>query len=112
MIIHEVIANGRKLRKVCESIGVNVSSGKNIIAIYKREGRVLKKKHRASFPVSQKKESLQNLDQQIRQDSLGKLSSCNLAQEFPPNSSLETILQGYGYCSCPISNLYFPYYGN
>ena len=45
-IIFEVIHLGSSVRTVSEKLGVNVSSAKNVISIYKKEGRIEKKKNR------------------------------------------------------------------
>ena len=45
-IIFEVTVVGNKLKTVCEKLNINVSSAKNVLAIYKKEGRIEKKKYR------------------------------------------------------------------
>ena len=45
-IIFEVTVLGNKLKSVCEKLNINVSSAKNVLAIYKKEGRIEKKKYR------------------------------------------------------------------
>ena len=46
IIIFEVIHLGSSVRAVSEKLGINVSSAKNVISIYKKEGRIEKKKNR------------------------------------------------------------------
>uniref|UniRef100_A0A7S3KU85 Uncharacterized protein n=1 Tax=Euplotes crassus TaxID=5936 RepID=A0A7S3KU85_EUPCR len=46
-IILRVTLQGQKLKSVCEQLNINVSSAKNVLAIYKKEGRIEKKKYRA-----------------------------------------------------------------
>ena len=43
-IIRQVFVLGKKVKQVAEELKVNASSAKNVIAIYKREGRIEKKK--------------------------------------------------------------------
>ena len=45
-IIFEVTVLGNKLKDIWERLNINVSSAKNILAIYKKEGRIEKKKYR------------------------------------------------------------------
>mmetsp|Transcript_22127 Transcript_22127/g.25438 ORF Transcript_22127/g.25438 Transcript_22127/m.25438 type:complete len:135 (-) Transcript_22127:206-610(-) len=45
-IIFEVTVLGNKLKTICEKLNINVSSAKNVLAIYKKEGRIEKKKYR------------------------------------------------------------------
>ncbi|CAI2382067.1 unnamed protein product [Moneuplotes crassus] len=45
-IILRVTLQGQKLKTVCEQLNINVSSAKNVLAIYKKEGRIEKKKYR------------------------------------------------------------------
>ena len=45
-IIFEVTVLGHKLKTICEKLNINVSSAKNVLAIYKKEGRIEKKKYR------------------------------------------------------------------
>ena len=51
-IIFEVIHLGSSVRAVSHKLGVNMSSAKNVISIYKKEGRIEKKKNR--FKAKQK----------------------------------------------------------
>lgn len=46
-IIFEITVLGNKLKTVCRNLNINVSSAKNVLAIYKKEGRIEKKKYRA-----------------------------------------------------------------
>ena len=45
-IIYEVTVLGNKLKTVCDQLHINVSSAKNVLAIYRKEGRIEKKKFR------------------------------------------------------------------
>lgn len=45
-IIVRVTIQQQKLKTVCEHLNINVSSAKNVLAIYKKEGRIEKKKYR------------------------------------------------------------------
>ena len=45
-IIFEVTVLGNKLKSIWERLNINVSSAKNVLAIYKKEGRIEKKKYR------------------------------------------------------------------
>lgn len=45
-IIFEVTVLGNKLKTICDKLNINVSSAKNVLAIYKKEGRIEKKKYR------------------------------------------------------------------
>ena len=47
MIIEMVIGQGKKVKEAAHRCKVNLSSAKNVVAIYKREGRIKKKKNRA-----------------------------------------------------------------
>ena len=42
-----VIGQGKKVKEAAQRCKVNLSSAKNVVAIYKREGRIKKKKNRA-----------------------------------------------------------------
>ena len=55
IIIFEVIHLGSSVRAVSEKLGINVSSAKNVISIYKKEGRIEKKKNR--FKLLEKEHS-------------------------------------------------------
>ena len=37
-LVYEVFVNGRKVREVCQDLQINVSSAKNVLAIFKKEG--------------------------------------------------------------------------
>lgn len=45
-IIFEVMVLGSTVKAVSEKYGLNVSSAKNVLSIYKKEGRIEKKKQR------------------------------------------------------------------
>ena len=45
-LVYEVFVRSRKVKDVCRDLQINVSSAKNVLAIFKKEGRIEKKKNR------------------------------------------------------------------
>jgi hypothetical protein len=117
-IIFEVTVLGNKLKNICEKLNINVSSAKNVLAIYKKEGRIEKKKYR----VKRKKtaddhESFspgeQTLDKKMNENVStsnlnllsGILNNTNKAINPQPDMRLNTLSMGLlsgNYCMCPV----------
>ncbi len=63
-IVFEVMVMKESLKNVCDRYGVNFSSAKNVIQIYRKEGRLEKKlqKTRKSNGASTKQSRMQDFD--------------------------------------------------
>lgn len=109
-IIIRVTLQGQKLKTVCEHLNINVSSAKNVLAIYKKEGRIEKKKYR----VKRKKTTESTEAISFRQTcstqstgfetndftSLGNIQSPDLSMNFQSDlaaasQNLSTVLENY-----------------
>jgi len=76
LLIEEVINRGKKVKVVAENLGINYSSAKSILQVYKKEGRFQKK---SSKPDQQKQE------QELSQPKLINLSPIPLdSPKRPP----------------------------
>jgi hypothetical protein len=83
-IIFEVTVLGNKLKTICEKLNINVSSAKNVLAIYKKEGRIEKKKYR----VKRKKGfNGQEVVQDLANESTIKIPDIPSQAYFAPYSS-------------------------
>lgn len=62
IILFEVIVMNDSLKSVCDRYDINFSSAKNVIQIFKKEGRLEKKQQRARKQKNKKTESKNDPD--------------------------------------------------
>jgi ribosomal protein S25 len=115
-IIFEVTVLGNKLKTICEKLNINVSSAKNVLAIYKKEGRIEKKKYRvkrrktaddqesapdvenSSMPIAS---SVDGNNLNFTVTAFKRVVQNNKIQSEPnlKDMSIDSIMQNY--CTCP-----------
>lgn len=117
-IIFRVTVLGNKLKTICEELNINVSSAKNVLAIYKKEGRVEKKKYRVKRKKSIDEHEAPSPKGQILEKTNSKsvpsinltllneiLSNTNKPINMQPQTlnSLSMGLIMENYCMCPVT---------
>lgn len=117
-IIFRVTVLGNKLKTICEELNINVSSAKNVLAIYKKEGRVEKKKYRVKRKKSiDEHETPSSKGQILEKEIVKNVPSINLTllSEILNNTNQPLSLQPHNlnslsmglimdnYCMCPVT---------
>ena len=67
-VVFEVIVMKESLRNVCDRYGINFSSAKNVIQIYKKEGRLEKKNQRTKKSERQRDGQDCSIDSEFEDD--------------------------------------------
>lgn len=117
-IIFEVTVLGNKLKTICEKLNINVSSAKNVLAIYKKEGRIEKKKYRVKrrktgedqeiSPDTSTGSSSKQMNSNVSSSNINPTAPpCKISSSIPntaPEASVNDVnisLLFENYCMCP-----------
>lgn len=116
-IIFRVTVLGEKLKTVWEKLQINVSSAKNVLAIYKKEGRIEKKKYRVKRRKTGENQETLYAPVPVNGSKMGMVpSSTNLnlytqgfgatpqglTQPMQSLNELSLSLLVQNYCMCPV----------